>query len=250
MADQRAETALGTSDDLIWVCRSARLTRPAYRFYRDVLLWFARCGRAPNSAEVAALARQLGLRLEPTLAQFAALDLMQRDPATGAIRAAYPFSGPPTAHRVRLAATSDVPAVEVFAMCAIDALGIPLMLRRATTITSVDGLTGELVRVAVTPASVSAGQSEVTAQWEPTKAVVYARPEDHEHEHDCGSEAAGTCCPMTNFFVSEAHAHRWATSFPHADGRVYSQDDALRYAARLFGGVVDRLADPPRPPLT
>jgi alkylmercury lyase-like protein len=251
MADQHAEASHETPDDLIWVCRSARLTRPAYRFYRDVLLWFAKRGRAPDSAVVAALARQYGLRLESTLAQFAALDLMRRDLATGAIRAAYPFSGPATAHRVRLAATSDEPEVDVFAMCAIDALGIPLMLRRAATIASADGLTGEPVRVTVTLDTASAGYHQhATAQWAPVEAVVFARPEDHEHEHDCGSDAAGSCCPVTNFFISEAHALMWAASSPHTDGHIYSQDDALRYAARLFGGVVDRLADPPQPPLT
>ncbi len=77
-------------------------------------------------------------------------DLVQRDPSRGTIRAAYPFSGVPTVHRVTLLAdfAGDSP-IELYAMCALDALGIPLILRRDAFVTSVDALTGEAVRVLV-----------------------------------------------------------------------------------------------------
>jgi len=267
-ADAGGGPAAGpAADDQVRVCRSARLTRPAYRFYRDLLLSFPRYGRAPTMIELAALAAQYDAALHATLTQFAVQDLVQRNPTTGAIRAAYPFSGTPTAHRVHLEATREEPAVELYAMCAIDALGIPLMLRRAATITSADGLTGEPVQVTVVPvvpvapvvpltaAAVSGttgatgttgtletlGGADWRVAWQPPAAVVYARLENHEHEHDCGSEAAGACCPVTNFFTSEAHAQEWAATHAHRDGRVFSQGEALSYAARLFGGVLDRL---------
>lgn len=238
-------------DDLILVCRSARLTRPAYRFYRDILLSFPARGRAPDAAELADLAARHGISLQATLAQLAVQDLIQRDPRTGAIRAAYPFSGVPTAHRVHLEATSDQPAVEVYAMCALDALGIPLMLGRAAEIVSPDALTGERVRVVVMPPGPATIGSPPTAAsitsagwrviWEPPGAVVVARPEGHEHEHDGGCEAAGACCPITNFFTSVAQAQRWIDSPPRSDARVFAQADALRHAANLFAGVLDRL---------
>lgn len=240
-------------DDLILVCRSARLARPAYRFYRDILLSFPARGRAPDAAELAALAARHGISLQATLARLAVQDLIQRDSRTGAIRAAYPYSGVPTAHRVHLEATADQPTVEVYAMCAIDALGIPLMLRRAAAIVSPDALTGEIVRVAVVPpgpatignppAAASIASEGWRVIWEPPGAVVVARPEGHEHEHDGGCEAAGTCCPITNFFTSAAQAQRWIDSQPRSDARVFTQDDALRHAASLFAGVLDRLPD-------
>lgn len=231
-------------DDLVWVCRSAWLTRPAYRFYRGILLSFPRRGRAPTSAELAELAARYGIAVHATLAQFAAQDLVQRDPTTGAIRAAYPFSGVPTTHRVHLAATSNWPAAELFAMCAIDALGVPLMLRRPAAITSLDGPTGEPVRVSIVPripAPTSAESQDWSAAWEPAEAVVFARPEGHEHEHDCGVGAVGACCPITNFFSSADQARQWATAHPDTDGRVFAQDEALRHAAKLFAGILDRL---------
>lgn len=235
---------------LILVCRSARLARPAYRFYRDILLSFPARGRAPDVAELTALAARYGIPLQTTLARLAAQDLLQRNPRTGAIRAAYPFSGVPTAHRVHLAATFDHPAAEVFAMCAVDALGIPLMLRRAAEIVSSDALTGEPISVSVVPTGPGQGASSNPragegwiATWKPATSVVVARPEGHEHEHDGGCEAAGTCCPITNFFANTEQAQRWIDSQPHSDAQVFAQGAALRHAATLFSGVLDRLSD-------
>jgi hypothetical protein len=79
------------------------------------------------------LAARFGVPLAATLAEFAAKGLVQRDPVTGAIHVAYPFSGVPTVHRLTLGLTR-APAVgdtahhdrqTVYAMCALDALGIP-----------------------------------------------------------------------------------------------------------------------------
>lgn len=247
-ADANGDAA---ADDLVWVCRSAELTRPAYYFYRDLLLSFPRYGRAPTMTELAALVARYGLALHATLTQFAVQDLVQRDPATGAIRAAYPFSGVPTAHHVHLEATPEQPAVELYAMCAIDALGIPLMLRRAATITSADGLTGELVCVSVVPSVPDTPAPEraddehwsACATWDPAEAVVVAHPEDHEHERGVGD--ADSCCPIINFFRSADHAQRWAQAHTeaHPDGevRVYSQGLALRRAAANFAGLLGRL---------
>ena len=51
----------------------------------------------------------------------------------GVVAVAYPFSGTPTPHRVEL---DGLPAV--YAMCAIDALGLPFMASRDGRITSAD----------------------------------------------------------------------------------------------------------------
>jgi hypothetical protein len=223
--------------ELVTVCRSITLARPAYRFYRALLLAFATRGMAPDAAEMRRLADEYGVQLEETLDEFAAQDLVQRDLATGAIRAAYPFSGVPTAHRVRLAADMAAqPAAAVYAMCAIDALGIPLMLRRAAVVSSRDALTGEPVRVEVMPSD-----DGWTSRWAPQGAVVFARPEEHLHEH--GVAAAHTCCPVMNFFAATANAQQWAAHHTPTDGHIYDQEAALRYASARFAGVLDRLDD-------
>jgi hypothetical protein len=198
----------------VLVCRSARLTPAAYQFYRAFLLAFVAHSGAPEPDEVADLAQTFGVPLESTLARMEAQDLLQRDPRTGRIRAAYPFSSVPTSYRVTLFADQsgeriDQCGAQVYAMCALDALGVPLMLGRAALINSVDAYTGEAISVLAqppvdaldSPATIRAAEWRV--RWEPVSAVVYARPAEHEAEHDAGiCQAEGTCCPVTNFFAT------------------------------------------------
>jgi hypothetical protein len=263
ISSRRPDTA---EADLVLVCRAATLRRAEYQFYRMVLLAFPAIGGPPDRASVRRLARQYAVPLDATLARMTAQDLIQRDPTTGAIRAAYPFSGVPTAHHVtlpvgpNLAATRDAASrstggdpIQLYAMCALDALGIPLMLHRDALITSADALTGEAVQVTVQRVSGSSvakggtdGQRSTSgldgwvAHWEPATVVVYARPEEHECE---GGVAAGSCCPLTNFFVTRAQAERWAAEHGSAEDVILSQDEALRRASALFSGVLERLED-------
>jgi hypothetical protein len=236
---------------LIHVCRSAWLTPAAYGFYRAILLTFLERGRAPTTTELETLAQRHGIvqeEIKDTLQTFERQDLIQRDPATGAIAAAYPFSGVPTIHRVHLendAGTETLLALS--AMCAIDALGIPLMLHHAARIDSRDAITGDPVQVRIVPTAEEPLRWH--AVWEPVEAVVYARPEGHEHEHDCGSSAAGSCCGLTQFFTDVQHAATWSVNHSAPDGRIYTQDEAVQYAATLFAGILDRAgASPPSQP--
>jgi hypothetical protein len=68
---------------------------------------------------------------------------------------------------------------------------------------------------------------------------VFARPEDHEHE---GGVAAGSCCPLTNFFATREQAEQWAAVHGSPTDVVLAPEEALRRAESLFGGVLDRLA--------
>lgn len=81
------------------------------------------------------------------------------------------------------------------------------MLRREALIASQDMLTGETitVQVRVTDAAALTEATGWEAQWTPASTVVYARAPEHEHE--CGVDAATVCCPVINFFTTEAHAH-------------------------------------------
>lgn len=231
---------------LIHVCRSAWLSPDDYAFYRAILLIFPERGTPPTAADLQMLAEQNGIDLEETLQIFARLDLVQRDAVSGEISAAYPFSGVPTMQRIHLDREADGELLpELYAMCAIDALGVPLMLRASAWIDSRDALTGEAIRVRVEPTT--EGPIGWSAAWEPSSTVVYARPEGHEHEHDCGTAAAGSCCGLTQFFVDTEHAATWAEAHVTLDGRIYSQDEALQYAATLFAGVLDRTSEEATP---
>jgi hypothetical protein len=253
--DEEGDEEESVVSDLITVCRSTQLTAAAYRFYRAILLFFAERGDAPDRAQLRGLAARFGVPLAATLTELATKGLVQRNPATGAMLVAYPFSSAPTAHRVTLApaAAEDITDRDpwpIFAMCALDALGIPL-LRRDARIASQDTLTGEPievhVQVQVTDAAALTEATDLKAQWSPASTVIYARAPEHEQEHDCGVDAATACCPLINFFTTEAHARAWAAAHPVADGVLLSQVDAMRYALASFGGLLDRLEGGPAP---
>jgi hypothetical protein len=237
--------AVNAMSEMITVCRSAQLTPAAYRFYRAVLLAFVERGGPPDQAYLRRQAQRFSVRLAVTLADFAAKGLIRRDLTTGSIRVAYPFSAEETAHRVTLApASGDIASNleprQVFAMCALDALGIPFMLRRSALIASQDALTGEPVGVSVTITDAAhTNGTGCKVRWSPVGTVVYARAP--EHEHDCGVDAASACCPIINFFAAEAHAREWAEAHLVTDGVLLTQEEALRRAGDLFGMLLDRI---------
>lgn len=79
-------------------------------------------------------------------------------------------------------------------MCAVDALGIPSMLGKAATISSLDPVTGASIRVAA-----AAGGD---CSWQPATAVVLIGAATAD---GC---IAAKCCPVINFFSSHETAER------------------------------------------
>jgi Alkylmercury lyase len=249
-ATSSPSAAGGTAAGLVWVCRSATLPTAEYRFYRALLLIFPQRGEPPDQELLQQLADRFEVELEATLTTLSAHDLVQRDATIGAIRAAYPFAGVPTAHRVTLLTDpSDSDGVQVYAMCALDALGIPLILRRAALITSLDALTGAAVRVRIWPMDDTTGGDESglpgwKAEWNPATAVVYARPEHPTADIPDTRDIAAACrCPVTNFFTAPAQAHRWAEQHGAPGDVLLGPIEALQRAARRFGGLLDRLPE-------
>jgi hypothetical protein len=137
----------------------------------------------------------------------------------GWVRAAYPFCLVPSRHRVRI-----LDGAAVWAMCAIDALGIGPMLRRDTVIESTDPLTGQRIRIECRAERVA---------WEPGSAVVFAG-------RRAGSGRAElACCDLINFFASEHSAARWAALRPDVVGCVLDQSRAAELGRSIFAGVFE-----------
>jgi Alkylmercury lyase len=244
----RATSATGeAAPNMVWVCRSTTLPHAQYRFYRTILLVFPERGGPPDRELLERLAGRFDVDLDATLATLAIHDLVQRDPTTGTITAAYPFSGVPKPHRVTLLIDPQgSTGVQLYAMCALDALGVPLMLRRPALVTSVDALSGEAVHVRlwqeeVTARDAHSGVPGWRAAWEPGTAVVYARPEDPTV--DTRDIAAACRCPVTNFFTVPVQAHRWAERHGAPGDVLLASVEALQRAERRFGGLLDRLPE-------
>ncbi|GHG22401.1 alkylmercury lyase family protein [Streptomyces filamentosus] len=182
-----------------------------------VLRSFATTGAPPAPAEMESAAVPFGVPAAEVLAELASEDFLTLDDA-GHIQAAYPFSAVPTEHAVQIA---DGPTV--WSMCAIDALGIPVMLDTDALITSTDPVTGEPVRVEFTSGKTT---------WQPATAVVYycARPGT--------GPAAAVCCGYLRFFTTRATAEQWSCQQADLSGAVLDQAEAERLGADIFGPLM------------
>lgn len=198
--------------------RLVGLTPEERRFYRQILRAFLEVG-SPTITALQQLAAEAGVQVEAALSRLVQKDLIQLHPQRQAIQVAYPFAGYVTPHQVWLSAEHFV-----YAMCAVDALGIPFMVGRAATIHSCSPRSHEVVRVAVDPI----GQVE----WAPAGAVVLVG------WHGTRGIAAERCCPLVHFFPSmnEAEEHVRATS--HLQARILSMPEALRLGRSVFEEVL------------
>lgn len=202
--------------------RSARLawlTGAERELYRWILRTFAQ-GRRPSVEELCDTASRLELEIEPAMARLAEHDLAHQDSRTGEILVAYPFSGRPTAHSVRLGG-----GPHAHAMCAVDALGMPFVLGLEAEIVSCDPLTGDEIRVRVEPGE---------GVWsQPQGAVVFAGATGRS------GPSVATCCSFINFFASAENAERYRREHPALRGGVLELAAAAEAGRLLFGDLLD-----------
>lgn len=174
-------------------------------------------GRLPEPAVLDQLVVPFSRTVADVLRELAAGDFLALDDH-GGIRAAYPFSIAPKRHRVQV---KDGPAV--WAMCAVDSLGVAPMLGRDVTITSPDPITGETITVLASPS---------TTIWEPSTAVVFAGGRTGH------GPAETACCDSINCFASPNSATRWAALHPDVVGVQLDQVAAVDLGRRIFGDLL------------
>jgi hypothetical protein len=202
--------------------RQAVLPDPLRGFHQRLLRAFVTETGPPDAAVVGRLAAELELDPQTALAALAAIDLVHSDPATGTISVAYPFSGQPTPYRVELTA-----GPVVFAMCAIDALGIPQMLDRDGHISSKDPVSGQPICVEV---------HHGVWRFAPVTTVVL---DGGTAAGDAGGTVADCCCPRINFHIDPESAGAYRRAHPDMTGMLFDQAGAVEAAGRAFGNLLN-----------
>jgi alkylmercury lyase-like protein len=202
--------------------RQAVLPDPLRGFHQRLLRAFMTETGPPDAAVVGRLAAELELDRKAALAALAAIDLVHTDPATGTVSVAYPFSGRPTPYRVELAGG---PAV--FAMCAIDALGIPQMLDHDAQISSIDPVSGQRITVEV--------HHGVWRFAPPSTVVLDGRPA----AGDADGTVADCCCPHINFPTDREAADAYRRARPGMTAMLLDQAQAVQAAGRAFGSLLN-----------
>jgi hypothetical protein len=193
--------------------RASSLPGPVRELHRAVLRHFVATGAAPVVDDLKADAAAAGVDPDEAFDLLHRTDLVHLD-SGGRVEVAYPFSGIPTAHTVLLDS-----GVEVYSMCAIDALGIPLMLGGAGVIRSSDPDSGRPVEVE---------RRAGTWEWRPAEAVVLVAWRD-----GCSSKAEGLC-PSVVFHADRAGAEAHLGQAQGLNGAVLGHDDAIRLSQRSF----------------
>jgi hypothetical protein len=178
------------------------------------------------SPSVSELADQLGSSPEAIQEAFqvlAAADYLALN-ADGRLTCLYPLSVSPTPHTVVVNGTRR------FAMCAIDALGMPAMLDRALDIEASCAVCDTPVALRVCPGTVRAAS--------PPTAMVVARRDEAE-------PAFAACCPFTVFVCGQEHADQFVRRIGGTN--VLTLPEALEQAEGIFGNLLDERIPASRP---
>jgi hypothetical protein len=205
-------------------CCAMALSWPARQVHLVVLAAFTETGQPPGRGELERIAQLHGANPAAVLAELAERDVIVYGEANE-IRAAYPFS--PARTRIQV---SWEGGPTVYAMCAIDALGISAMLGHPVMITATEPGTGHMI-------TVHANGDQ--ARWYPRSAVVFAGATDTECRH-----SVDRTCGYINFFTSARAARAWALANPTVRGKVMDQAHSLSWGVAEFGGFM-RSSDPP-----
>jgi hypothetical protein len=160
-------------------------------------------------------------RLRGSLDELEKEDAIFRERETGRIVAAYPYSSVRTPHQV-----SFTDGTKVWAMCAIDALGIHFMVGQDITIETVSPRSGVPITIRMADGRVSS--------VEPRDVVVWRTDRRPQEAHD-----ATTCCPGTNFFSSKDVLEEWRRETGEIDGEVLSLPEAAKRGEIIFGRLLD-----------
>jgi hypothetical protein len=208
----------GTGNSIVERLARAALSPEESALRKAILTAFAEKGNAPS---VHAVAHTLARPVEDVLEGFrklAAYDLIVWREDEARILSAYPFSGVPTAHQVLIDGHN-----RLYAMCAIDALGVPFMLGQGARIRSTCFFCQQPVTVEVHGGSLQEASPLTTVVW------------FSERDGCCVAEVR---CPLMNFFCHEGHLHAWLTTSPDERGTALSVREAVDVGRAVFGELL------------
>lgn len=198
--------------------RGARLTTEEECVRHRVLEGFA-TGATVSVTTLAERSRIAPTHIRETLRRLAAADLLVLDGTGETVLAAYPFSSIPTPHRVHLSGR------EVFALCAVDALGITAMLKEDVRISSRCAHCGSPVEIQARPEQLTRHLPSEIVVWFPTS------------EDDC-CPVAQSRCPNISFFCASDHLEAWRNVNGQPPGLVLSLLEAFEAGRAIFGSLL------------
>lgn len=152
-------------------------------------------GKTPTPKEIARATKSSDKDIIHILDELESNDLLLRREGTQEIISIYPFSMEVTHHQIFL---ED--GKRLFAMCAVDALGMPAMFDKDIRIVSRCEKCKQKITVEIR-------NEEIVSKSHPTTLIWRTSRKE-------GRPSAETCCPEINFFCSEEHVKEWKAENP------------------------------------
>ncbi|WCK52987.1 organomercurial lyase [Aneurinibacillus sp. Ricciae_BoGa-3] len=184
-------------------------------------------GKSVNIKDLTSIWEGKGIDIKSTLPYLSQLDLIHWDQSSGRVTVAYPFSGTATSHRVTLAGKSPT-----YAMCAIDALGIPSMFEADTEIDSKCAYCGEKIIINV--------MNNVPVSKPDAVVVGVGTISDNitccdTCETQPSASLSTSCCPAIQFFCSEDHWIQFKNSNSTSARDRLTLPESFIVASHVFG---------------
>jgi hypothetical protein len=184
-----------------------------------ILSEFAEHGRPPAASEIK---KGLGLSsvhiINQTIEKLERADILSKK--GDEIISAYPFSATVTSHKVIF---ED--GHEVYALCAMDALGIHFMLNKNITIMSRCPECKKEIKIIV--------KNRLIDSCKPKEVVEFVGS-----MQKCGCTAEALC-PFINFFCSMRHLKKWREqNLQNNSGEIYSLSEALEHGRIIFENLL------------
>lgn len=202
-----------------WEARR-QLPKEAEAVRRHILTEFPKLGRAPLRQELADECHLTSSELDGILHRLHDVDLLYLNRNSQEIRVAYPFSTVPTNHLIWFIGQGR----QVYAPCAVDALGIPFMFR-------CDVLIQSSCEQCATPLTIEVRDGAIE-RCQPVEIMVWVGTCRTGH-------AATSICPTINFFCSSAHVTAWRQTQPEQVGEALSLGEALYVGKGIFEDLLE-----------
>lgn len=174
----------------------SELTSPEKKALRRIFESILESGRAPTIEEMAVSLKKSEKDIIRTLDELEGKDFLLRRKGTHEVISIYPISLTPTEHQIFLEDRR-----RLFAMCAADALGMPIMFDRNVKIVSQCERCKQEITIEIK-------NGEIASVSHPN--IMICSPKCQE------ARPAETTCPMVNFFCSKEHLEEWSAEHPDA----------------------------------
>jgi DNA-binding MarR family transcriptional regulator len=194
------------------------LTSAEIEVLRCIFEIILRTGKTPTIREMRLTLNQSDDYITDALDELEKKDILLRKKGTQEIISVYPLSITSTKHQIILENKK-----KLFAMCAVDALGMPIMFNKKAKIVSKCEKCKQEITIEIEKEKIAWVSHPNIVIWSPGRQV---------------APAAETCCPSVNFFCSREHLHGWTEENPDLVGKISAIRQAfprIKRCWRLYG---------------